>query len=119
MGEGLIDRAILGVGVSAGAGSSICATVDCVLGTSSSFEVGPSSGSVDVKVFVRYKAVCSATIAATHSFEVLQPQTPKLGKKFLTKLLSPQSSVSAMKVQPLGSSIMSTPLVCTASGRSG
>lgn len=110
---------VLDIGVWADAGLSVCATGDCVLNAVASVDVGPSSGSVDVEVFVRYNAVCNAAYPAAHEATALQFQTPKPGKKFLTRLASPQPSHLAIKVQPRGSSVVSTPSVCIASGRSG
>ena len=49
----------LGVDVSAGAAVCNSATGDCVTDDGASNEVGPSSGSVEVDVFVRYRAVRS------------------------------------------------------------
>lgn len=78
------------VGVSAGgefdvgAVFSECATGDCVISGSATFEVGPSSGSVDVDVVVRYNAVSKNAAAATHTREELQFQIPKLGNMFST-----------------------------------
>ena len=84
-------------------------------------EVGPSSGSVDVEVLVRYNAVCNAPIGPTQSPCDLQFQTPRPGKRFSIILpVSPHvSAPMGRKVQPLGSSIVLTPVACTASGRSG
>ena len=82
-------------------------------------EVGPSSGSVDVDVFVRYNAACNTSAGDTHVPPALQFQTPKPGKKSWVKFGAHASSQFAMKVQPLGSSIMLTPVVCTPSGMSG
>lgn len=83
--------------------------------------VGPSSGSVDVEVSVRYNAACNAAIGPAQRAADSQFQTPRPGKKFLIRFpVSPQvSSLIGTKVQPLGSSIVLTPMVCTPSGRSG
>lgn len=111
------------VGVSVDAVFSGGATGGCVLDASAGVEdeVGPSSGSVDVDVFVRYKAVCMAKAGDTQSPGDSQFQTPRPGKKFSIKSpVSPHvSSPIGRKVQPLGSSIVLTPLVCIPSGRSG
>lgn len=111
---------LLDIGVSADAGLSACATDECVLNAVASVDVGPSSGSVDVEVFVRYNAVCNAAYnnVTSRGATTLQFQTPKPGKKFLTRLVSLLLSHLAIKVQPRGSSVTSTPSVCTASGRS-
>ncbi len=102
------------VGVAPGAVFSGCVSGGCV-------EVGPSSGSVDVEVFVRYNAVCNAATGPTQSPCGMQFQTPRPGKKFSIRFpVSPHvSSLIGRKVQPLGSSIVLTPVVCTPSGRSG
>ena len=82
MRDGISARGGFGLGVSAGAAFSVCATVgcaakgaslevgpssgsvdvggDCTVANGASLEVGPSSDSVDVDVFVRYNAVCKA-----------------------------------------------------------
>ena len=99
----------------------MCATGACLLAVSASFEVCPSSGSVDVEVFVRYNAVGKYTAGASQRPEALQFQTPRPGKRSWIKCpSSPQvTSVVGIKVQPLGSSSVSTPLVCTPSGSKG
>ena len=105
------------VGVSAGAVFSVCAIDDSTVANGASVEVGPSSGSVDVDVFVRYNAVFKAPNGETHVADALHFQTPKPGKRSLT---SPsQLSNAGTKVQPLGSSIVLTPWVCIPSGKSG
>lgn len=83
--------------------------------------VGPSSGSVDVDVSVRYKAACNAATGPTQSPCDSQFQTPRPGKKFSIMFpVSPHvSSPIGRNVQPLGSSIVLTPAVCIPSGRSG
>ena len=81
--DGISGRGEFGVGVSAGAVFSVCAIDDCTVANGASLEVGPSSDSVDVDVFVRYNAVCKAAIAATHSYVELHFQTPKPGKSSL------------------------------------
>lgn len=104
----------------AGAVFSLCATRDCVIDAGASVEGGPSSSSVDVKVFVRYKAVCKASAGETQLADALQLQTPRPGKKLSIELLvAPHSSDTVTNVQPLGSSIVLTPRVCMPSGRSG
>lgn len=104
-----------------GAVFSGCGTAACALEAGAGVEVGPSSGSVDVEVFVRYRAVCNAPIGPTQSPDGSQFQTPRPGKKFSIRFpVSPHvSSPIATKVQPLGSSIVLTPVACTPSGRSG
>lgn len=84
-------------------------------------EVGPLSGSVDVEVFVRYNAVCNAAMGPTQSPVGSQFQTPKPGKRFSIMFpVSPQVlAPMAIKVQPLGSSTVLTPVTCTPSGRRG
>ena len=108
-----------GVGVSAGATSSTCAIDGCRVATGASLEVGPSSGSVDVDVFVRYNAVCKKKDPSgiAHSANRWHCQTPKPGKRLWT--LPSHLSNFGTKVQPLGSSIVLTPSVCTPSGKSG
>ncbi|KAL9132980.1 MAG: hypothetical protein Q9175_005841 [Cornicularia normoerica] len=49
--------------VSVGAVFSSCVTSGCVLNAGVAVDVGPSSGSVDVEVLVRYNAVCNASNA--------------------------------------------------------
>ena len=78
--DGISARGEFGVGVSAGAAFSVCAIDDCMVANGASLEVGPSSGSVDVDVFVRYNAVCKKTAGETHIIVELHFQTPKLGK---------------------------------------
>lgn len=117
MRDGTSARGEFDVGVSTGAVSSVCAIGDWTVANGASLEVGPSSDSVDVDVFVRYKAVCKAKLGEAHSAVALHFQTPKPGKRSST---SPsQLSELGTKVQPLGSSIVSTPLVCIPSGKSG
>ena len=72
----------LGVDISAGAAFSDCASGGCVLDADASIEVGTSSGSVDVEVFVRYNAVFIAIAGATQSPVASQFQMPKPGKRF-------------------------------------
>ncbi len=57
VGEGSSAGGAFDVGTSPGAFFSVG---DCVLSAGTSIEVGPSSGSVDVEVFVIYNAVCNA-----------------------------------------------------------
>ena len=118
--EGIFAGGPFDVGVSAGAVFSVCATGGCVLATGAS-EVGASSGSVDVEVFVRYNAVCKTCAGATQVTVLWQFQIPRLGKKFWIRLsISPQSfPIMGTKVQPLGSSSVLTLLVCTPSGSKG
>ena len=78
--DGVSARGEFGVGVSAGAVFSACAIDDCTVANGAFLEVGPSSDSVDVDVFVRYNAVCKATFGAAHSADALHFQTPKPGK---------------------------------------
>ena len=59
--DGISARGEFGVGVSAGVFFSVFAVDGCTVANGISEEVGPSSGSVDVDVFVRYRAVCKAT----------------------------------------------------------
>lgn len=82
-----------------------------------SVEVGTSSDSVDVDVFVRYNAVCNAVAASGAIAVGSQFQTPRSGKRFSTipPLLPLQSAPHAaptkfVKVQPLGSSMVLTPV---------
>ena len=79
--EGIFAGGAFDVGVSAGAVFSVCATGDCVLAPGAS-EVGASSGSVDVEVFVRYSAVCKPIAGKTQISGLWQFQIPRLGKKF-------------------------------------
>ena len=72
----------LGVDISAGAAFCDCASGGCVLDADASIEVGTSSGSVDVEVFVRYNAVFIAIAGATQSPVASQFQMPKPGKRF-------------------------------------
>ena len=118
--EGIFAGGAFDVGASAGAVFSVCATGDCVLATGAS-EVGASSGSADVEVFVRYNAVCKNCAGPTHSPGMWQFQIPRLGKKFwIRSSTSPHVfSIMGTKVQPLGSSSVLTPLVCTPSGSKG
>ena len=88
-----------------------------VLSAGVSVEVGPSSNSVDVEVFVRYNAVSSADAASTAFSVGSQFQTPRSGKSPSTTptvplQLAPHASPPKLvKVQPLGSSIILTPVV--------
>ena len=91
----------------------------CVLDAGAAMEVGPSSGSVDVDVFVRYNAVRIKEAGEAHSAEASQFHTPRPGKISIIVMLPPQSSKFGTKVQPLGSSIILTPVSCTTSGRTG
>ena len=79
-------------------------------------KVGPSSDSVDVEVFVRYNAVSNTDAAAGPIFVGSQFQTPRSGKRLWIKpTVPPQSaphipSHTVVKVQPLGSSTVLTPV---------
>ena len=65
MGGGVSATGEFGVGrVSAGAAFSVCANGGCIVANGASLGVGPSSGSVDVDVFVRYNAVCRKKAAS-------------------------------------------------------
>ena len=114
-GEGISAGGAPDVGVSPGAGILVCVLVTSPPG------VECSSGSTDVDVMVRYKAVCNAATGRAQLTVTLQFQTPKLGKTFsMIPPESPQfSPVMAIKVQPLGSSVVLTPSVWIPSGRSG
>ena len=57
--ESVSAGSTLGVDVSAGAAVCDCAASGCVTDNGASNEVGPSSFSVEVDVFVRYSAVRS------------------------------------------------------------
>ena len=118
--EGIFAGGAFDVGASAGAVFSVCATGDCVLATGAS-EVGASSGSVDVEVFVRYNAVCKTCAGATQVTGNWQFQIPRLGKKlWIRSSTSPHVfPIMGTKVQPLGSSSVLTPSVCTPSGSKG
>ena len=61
--DGISAKGEFVVGISAGAVFSVCAIDGCTVGNSVSLEVGPSCGSVDVDVFVRYNAACKALAA--------------------------------------------------------
>ena len=78
--DGISAKGEFVVGVSAGAVFSVCAIDECTVANGASLEVGPSSGSVDVDVFVRYNAVFKALNGETHVADVLHFQTPKPGK---------------------------------------
>ena len=114
-----VERLIVGtmLPISADAVFSVCAIEDCMVANGASVEVGPSSGSVDVDVFVRYNAVCKNSAGETQKIDALHFQTPKSGKSSSTD--PSQVSNRATKVQPLGSSFVLTPMVCTPSGKSG
>lgn len=87
-----------------------------VLSAGAFVEDDPSSDSVDVDVAVRYNAVCSANAASKTSPVGSQFQTPRSGKSPSTTPAAPlQLSPHAwlpklVKVQPLGSSIILTPV---------
>ena len=119
--EAVFGGSALGVDVSAGTAFCDCATGGCVIDAEVSIEVGKPSGSVDVDVVVRYNAVDIAIAGPTQSPVASQFQMPKPGKRFSMRFpVSPHvSSPTGRKVQPLGSLIVLTPVVCTPSGRSG
>ena len=87
-----------------------------VFSAGASVEDIPSSDSVEVDVAVRYNAVCSADAASTASSVGSQFQTPRSGKSPSTTPAVPiQSAPHAsppklVKVHPLGSSIILTPV---------
>ena len=87
-----------------------------VLSAGAFVEDNLSSDSVDVDVAVRYNAVCSANAASTSSSIGSQFQTPRSGKSPWTTptapaQLNPHASLpQSVKVQPLGSSIILTPV---------
>lgn len=87
-----------------------------VLSAAASVDDDPSSDSVDVDVAVRYNAVCNADAASTAFSVGSQFQTPRYGKRPSTTPAVPiQSAPHAsppklVKVQPLGSSIILTPV---------
>lgn len=118
--EAMSGGSTLSVGISVGTASCDFATGGCVIEADVFVEVGKLSGSVDVDVVVRYIAVSITIAGDTQVAAALQFQMPKPGKRFL-KRMSPKHVLPfiATKVQPLGSSIVSTPSVCTRSGRSG
>ena len=76
----------------------------------------PSSDSVDVDVAVRYNAVCRADAASTAISVGLQFQTPRSRKRPSTTPAVPLQSAphasppKLVKVQPLGSSTILTPV---------
>ena len=122
------------VGVPPTAVFSVGVTGDGVLAAGASFKVGPSSGSVDVEVVVRYNAVRKASIGSstcngalpslvpkTHLAVYSQFQIPRSGKKFSIMFPAfPQVCHPTLtNVQPLGSTMVLTPVDCTPSGRSG
>ena len=87
-----------------------------VLSAGASVEEDPSSDSVDVDVAVRYNAVSSADAASGTSSVGSQFQTPRSGKSPSTTPAVPLQSAphasppKLVKVQPLGSSIILTPV---------
>ena len=87
-----------------------------VLSAGASVEDDPSSDSVDIDVAVRYNAVCSADAASTAISVGSQFQTPRSGKSPSTTPAVPLQSAphasppKLVKVQPLGSSIILTPV---------
>lgn len=86
------------------------------LSAGASVKDDPSSDSVDVDVAVRYNAVCSADAASTAISVGSQFQTPRSGKRPSTMPAVPLQSAphasppKLVKVQPLGSSIILTPV---------
>ena len=109
----------LGVDVPSGAAVCDCATGGCVLDDGAAMEVGPSSGSVDVDVFVRYNAVWINCAGEAHVAIAPHFHTPRPGNISCILMSPPHTSKAGMKVQPLGSSIILTPISCTSSGRRG
>ena len=87
-----------------------------VLSAGASVEDDPSSDSVNVDVAVRYNAVCSADAASTTISVGSHFQTPRSGKSPSTTPTVPLQSAphasppKLVKVQPLGSSIILTPV---------
>ena len=85
----------LGVDVPSAAAVCDCAIGGCIIDDGASNEVGPSSGSVDVDVCVRYNAVrsynagnCSKCLP--HTVVASQFHTPRSGNKSSTGPVSPQ-----------------------------
>ena len=108
---------VMGTGIATGVVGRVVAS--CVFDVTASVELKSSSGSVDVEVFVRYSAVEITSAGDAQLATASQLQTPRPGKKSWIILVPHASSPKATKVQPLGSSIVLTPLVCTPSGMRG
>ena len=127
--ESLVETEVVSVGEASGGfvavreGISARGALDMPVSAGAFAKVGPSSDSVDVEVFVRYDAVSNANAALvtssgspTSAYVGLQFQTPISGKRLWIKpTVPPQSaphilSHTAVKVQPLGSSTVLTPV---------